>query len=80
MKINNQLTKITAYTSNLKIQGEMHFEENSRLTDVLNSKSFNRDFLPIVNAIVTVLNTGEKTNVSFLSLNKNNIEVIYEER
>ena len=80
MKITNQRTKIIAFTNNLKIQGEINFVEDSRLTDVLNSKSFNKEFLPINDATVTILKTGETTNVSFLSLNKNSIEVIYEER
>ena len=80
MKITNQKTKIVAFTSNLKIQGEITFVEDSRLTDVLNSKSFNKEFLPINDAVVTNLKTSETTNVSFLSLNKNSIEVIYEER
>lgn len=80
MKITNQRTKIVAFTNNLKIQGEINFVEDSRLTDVLNSKSFNKEFLPINDATVTILKTGETTNVSFLSLNKNSIEVIYEER
>ena len=80
MKITNQRTKIVAFTNNLKIQGEINFVEDSRLTDVLNSKSFNKEFLPINDATVTILKTGETRNVSFLSLNKNSIEVIYEER
>ena len=79
MKITNQRTKIVAYTNNLRIEGVINFVEDSRLTDVLNSKNFNKEFLPINDAAVTYLKTGEVTNVSFLSLNKNSIEVIYEE-
>ena len=79
MKITNQRTKIVAYTNSLKIEGVINFVEDSRLTDVLNSKNFNKEFLPINDASVTYLNTGEVTKVSFLSLNKNSIEVIYEE-
>lgn len=80
MKITNQQTKIVAFTSSLKIEGEINFIEDSRLTDVLNSKNYIKDFLPINNATVSNLKTGEITKVSFLSLNKNKIEVIYEER
>ncbi len=80
MKINHQQTNIVAYTSSLKIQGKINFDVDSRLTDVLNSKSFNKDFLAINDATVTELKTGESINVLFLSLNKNKIEVIYEER
>ena len=80
MKINHQQTNIVAYTSSLKIQGKINFNVDSRLTDVLNSKSFNKDFLAINDATVTELKTGESINVLFLSLNKNKIEVIYEER
>lgn len=79
MKITNQRTKIVAYTNSLKIEGVINFVEDSRLTDVLNSKNFNKEFLPINDASVTYLKTGEVTKVSFLSLNKNSIEVIYEE-
>ena len=79
MKITNQRTKIVAYTNNLRIEGVINFVEDSRLTDVLNSKNFKKEFLPINDAKLTYLKTGEVTNVSFLSLNKNSIEVIYEE-
>ncbi|MBQ2593929.1 MAG: hypothetical protein II567_11705 [Candidatus Riflebacteria bacterium] len=79
MKITNQRTKIVAYTNSLKIEGVINFVEDSRLTDVLNSKNFNKEFLPINDASVTYLKTGEVTKVAFLSLNKNSIEVIYEE-
>jgi DNA-dependent RNA polymerase auxiliary subunit epsilon len=75
----NQRTKIVAYTNSLKIEGEINFDEDSRLTDVLNSKNYNKEFLPINDAVVTYLKTGEITKVTFLSLNKSSIEVIYEE-
>ena len=74
MKITNQRTKIVAFTNSLKIEGVINFVEDSRLTDVLNSKNFNKEFLPINDAKVTYLKTGEVTNVSFLSLNKNSID------
>ena len=80
MKLNNQQTSIVVYTNHLKVQGKIHFDEATRLTDVLNSKSNNKDFLAINDATITELKSGESLNVSFLSLNKNNIEVIYEER
>jgi hypothetical protein len=79
MKLSNQKTKIVAFTSYLKINGEISFSEESRLTDFLNSKEFKKDFLAINNAVIKNLNTNEITKVSFLSLNKNSIEVIYEE-
>ncbi|MBP5467809.1 MAG: hypothetical protein J6Z11_01030 [Candidatus Riflebacteria bacterium] len=80
MKLSSQQTSIVVYTNHLKVQGKINFDEATRLTDVLNSKSFNKDFLAINDATITELKTGESINVSFLSLNKNNIEVIYEER
>ena len=80
MKLNNQKTNIVVFTNNLKIKGAITFDEETRLTDFLNSKSFSKDFLAINDATVIELKTGESINVSFLSLNKNNIEVIYEER
>ncbi len=80
MKLNNQKTNIVVFTNNLKIKGSITFDEETRLTDFLNSKSFSKDFLAINDATVIELKTGESINVSFLSLNKKNIEVIYEER
>lgn len=80
MKIINQKTKIVAYTSSLKIEGDINLTEDSRLTDILNSNNYNKEFLAINDAVISNLKTGETTKVSFLSLNKNNIEVIYEER
>ena len=80
MKLNNQKTNVVVFTNNLKIKGVITFDEETRLTDFLNSKSFSKDFLAINDATVIELKTGESINVSFLSLNKKNIEVIYEER
>ena len=68
MKITNRKTRITAYTNCLKIEGEITFDEDSRLTDVLNSRSFNKEFIPINDARVTVIKTGESTKVSFFLL------------
>ena len=80
MKLINQKIQITAFTSTLEIKGELTLSEESRLIDVLNSKEFKKDFLPINNAIIKKLSNNEITKVSFLSLNINSIEVIYEER
>ena len=80
MKINNQQIKITAFTRNCKIEGLLNLTEGTRLTDLLNSREYEKDFLPLNSAKVTNLTTSETINVVFLSLNKNNIEVIFEEK
>lgn len=80
MQIINKPVKIVAYTTTCKVRGIYNLNENSRLTDVLNSKMGNTDFLPIKDAQITNLRTGESTDVSFLSLNRSHIEVIFEDQ
>ncbi len=80
MKLNNLPIKIVAHTRHYIITGTYNLTEDSRLTDVLNSKEGNRMFLPISDAKVTSTLTADVTNVPFLSLNKDAIEIIYEEK
>ena len=79
MQIVHKPVNIVAYTTTCKIRGVYNLNEDSRLTDVLNSKIGNTDFLPINKAQITSLKTGETIEVPFLSLNKSSIEVIFEE-
>lgn len=79
MNITSKQIKITAFTHNCKIEGLFTITEDNRLTDVLNSKKSEKDFIPINKATITYLKNMESLNVDFLSLNKNNIEVIFEE-
>jgi hypothetical protein len=80
MKAIKDQLKVVIFTSQHKIQGNLHLIENSRLTDILNTESQTRDFLPITDAIVTDLRTSHIVNAGFLSLNKRQIELVIEEK
>lgn len=78
MKIVSKPVSITAYTTNTIIKGLYQLNEDTRLSDVLNAKNTGKEFLPIKDATVTNINTKEEIKVPFLSLNRNSIEIIFE--
>ncbi len=80
MKLTKLPIKIVAHTRHYIVSGTYNLTEDSRLTDVLNSNEGNRMFLPISDAKVTCTKTGNVNTVPFLSLNKDAIEIIYEEK
>ncbi len=79
MKAKKDQLKVVVFTSQHKIHGNLHLIENSRLSDILNTESQARDFLPITNAVITDLKTGHSIQANFLSLNKKHIELVIEE-
>jgi len=79
MKARKDQLKVVIFTSQHKIQGNLHLIENSRLSDILNTESQSRDFLPITDAIITDLRTSHIIHAGFISLNKKQIELVIEE-
>ncbi len=80
MKSTKDQLKVVVFTSQHKIQGNLHLVENSRLSDILNTESHTRDFLPITDAVVTDLRTSHIIHAGFISLNKRQIELVIEEQ
>lgn len=79
MKARKEQLKVVIFTSQHKIQGQLHLVENSRLSDILNTESISRDFLPITDALVTDLSDGKTFKAGFLSVNKKKISMVMEE-
>jgi len=79
MKARKEQLKVVVFTSQHKIQGQLHLVENSRLSDILNTESVSRDFLPITDALVTDRSDGKTFKVGFLSVNKKKICMVMEE-
>ena len=79
MKAKKDQLKVVVFTAKHKIHGNLHLIENSRLSDILNTESQTRDFLPITDAVITDLNTSHCIQAGFLSLNKKHIELVIEE-
>ncbi|HNX76997.1 MAG TPA: hypothetical protein PLM07_17650 [Candidatus Rifleibacterium sp.] len=80
MKAKTDQLKVLIFTSQHKIQGNLHLIKNSRLSDILNTESQTRDFLPITDAVITDLRTSHIMHAGFISLNKCNIELVIEEQ
>ncbi|MDD2997831.1 MAG: hypothetical protein EOM80_12260 [Erysipelotrichia bacterium] len=79
MKSKKEQLKVIVFTAQHKIQGKLHLVENSRLSDILNTESTSRDFLPVTDAIITNLCNHTVTSAGFLSINKKQIEMVMEE-
>lgn len=79
MKSKKEQLNVVVFTSQHKIQGKLHLIENSRLSDILNTESLSRDFLPITEAVITDLRSNITVHAGFLSVNKKQIELVIEE-
>ncbi|MFZ5949584.1 MAG: hypothetical protein ACOYXC_02680 [Candidatus Rifleibacteriota bacterium] len=79
MKNKNEQLKVTIFTPQHKITGQIHLYENSRLSDILNTESLAKDFLPITLAEITDLKSGNTVTANFISVNKHHIELVLEE-
>jgi hypothetical protein len=79
MKSHKDQLKVSIFTANHKIVGIIHLYENSRLSDILNTENLAKDFIPITDARITDFRTGKTTEVKFISINKNHIEIVIEE-
>ncbi|MGM0599941.1 MAG: hypothetical protein ACQETH_09020 [Candidatus Rifleibacteriota bacterium] len=80
MEQKNEMLRVTIFTSKHKINGKIHLYENSRLSDILNTENLSKDFLPIIDADITDLDTGKIEQSNFISINKNHIELVMEEQ
>ena len=79
MRTQKERLKVIIYTHNHKVRGEVHLYENSRLTDILNADTANKDFLPVTDAEITDMKSGKSQEVSFLSINRTHIEIVMED-
>lgn len=79
MTSKNDQLRVTIFTPQHKINGQIHLYENSRLSDILNTESLAKDFLPITDAEITDLKTGTTVKAGFISVNKHHIELVLEE-
>jgi len=80
MSAKKEQLNVTVYTPQHKIRGMLHLVQNSRLSDILNTESMSRDFLPITNASITDLRNDVTVQAPFISVNKKMIELVVEER
>lgn len=78
MKPKNQNLAIVLYTSRHRIDGTLRLIKQSRLTDILNSDSQSKLFLPITDAHVIDLHNSKHFKAPFISVNKEAIEIIME--
>ncbi|MFZ2961511.1 MAG: tetratricopeptide repeat protein [Candidatus Ozemobacteraceae bacterium] len=79
MKAHKEKLRVVIYTANLRIRGEVHLYENSRLTDILNAETATKDFLPVTDAQMTDFRNGATQHVGFLSINRKHIEIVMED-
>jgi len=79
MKTHKEKLRVIILTANHQIKGEVHLYENSRLTDILNADTATKDFLPVTDAEITDLRHNSRREVSFLSINRNHVEVVMED-
>lgn len=80
MNSKKEQLNVTIYTSQHKVRGMLHLVQNSRLSDILNTESMSRDFLPITSATITNLRNDVTVHAPFISVNKKMIELVVEER
>ena len=75
-KVPKKPAEAIIYTKNFMISGIVHILPNERLTDLLDSSS--KVFIPITDAtIYSITDHRVVGRTSFLSLNKNEIVIIY---
>jgi hypothetical protein len=80
MSAKKEQLNVTVFTPQHKIRGMLHLIQNSRLSDILNTESMTRDFLPITDASITDLRSDITVHAAFISVNKKMIELVVEER
>lgn len=75
LRIPKERKKVTIYTRNHRIEGEIYLVADGRLTDDLNVKG--REFFAVTNAKVFSINGDSFLHaVDFLTVNKNAVEVV----
>lgn len=68
--------RVTIFTRNFEIKGDLHIYEGVRLTDYINES---RSFVAVTNAEVKRQGDASPLKTSFLNVNKDNIEIIFPE-
>ncbi|MBI3039513.1 tetratricopeptide repeat protein [bacterium] len=79
MKAHKDKIRVIIFTPEFKIKGDLHLYENSRLSDILNADTVSKDFLPITEVKLLDQKDNLLQEVSFLSLNKNQIVLVMED-
>ena len=75
LRIPKDRKKVTIYTRNHRIEGEIYLVADGRITDELNVRA--RDFFAVTNAKVFSLHGDSFLHaVDFLTVNKNAVEVV----
>jgi tetratricopeptide (TPR) repeat protein len=70
--------RVVVFTDEYKIEGEAHLFQNSRLSELLNSDSTKKEFIPLTDVTVYEKKTGNILfQTDFLNLNKKSIVIIY---
>ena len=70
--------RVIVITSEYRIEGEAHLFQNSRLSELLNSDSTKKEFIPLTDVTVYDKKTGSILfQTDFLNLNKSSIIIIF---
>lgn len=78
MKVKCDKTNVVIFTSRHRIEGTLHITENNRLSDILNTQNLTKNFLPLTSVKMFDLTTNQSIKSDFLSVNKEQIEIIME--
>jgi tetratricopeptide (TPR) repeat protein len=78
MRTEKDQIEATVVTDRHKIEGRLHLYQNSRLSDLLNMDMNKRDFIPVTDAVIYDLGSGELVQeLPFLALNRRFIVMVY---
>ena len=76
VKIEKEAYEAKIFTCKFEIHGFVHVLSQERFTDFLGSSS--SQFLPITDAVIKSIDTGKIiAKTDFLSLNKNEVQIIF---
>ena len=75
LRVSKERKKVTIYTRNHRIEGEMYLASEARVTDELNVR--NREFIAVTNAKIYSLH-GDNfiQSVDYVTINKGAIDVV----
>ena len=76
LKIKKERLQVVIFTQNYRVEGEVHIQPGSRLTDFINVGD--KSFIAVTNARVYNLSEEEPVHVvDFLTLNRNGITMAF---
>jgi hypothetical protein len=76
-KVNKERLMVVLVTQDYRVEGEVHLQPASRLTDFVNNKT-EEHFIAVTNAEVISLSRQEAVSkVEYLALNKSDIIMVY---